>query len=377
MKRKNNVIVVLSIVLMLSFLAGILSVLTAGFENWDYSSWLDRFNPEEVTIIEAEVPSAMSFEVVSIPNMDLKLGVAGVNVGGYSTHTINATILPTTAIDKYVIWGVEWATPESTFATGKNVTDYITVVPTTEGSTSALITCLLSFRGEQIKVSATSRSGGFTSYCVVNFVGIPTSYNITPVGTIDSVEGMYVFIPGNTYNFNITFNNIYNDTVAPTSYNSFPNGCNFSYRYGIDRDAFRVIKKINGNDMFSTDVEGLFPDFYDFLKNQITYSHDYVNQTFSFTIPSDLFAREYSDPIGGGLYYKYTLDPSTGWKYTNYLIVDPAHVQSDPIDNDNYSTHYGFQYGSKSFHLTGNTIKFFFATDTTGLTLDESEIDIL
>lgn len=76
--------------------------------------------------------------------------------------TVNATVKPETATNKQVDWAVSFVNPESEWATGKTVTDYVTVTPTADGSTTATVKCLGEF-GEQIKVTATSRENELAS----------------------------------------------------------------------------------------------------------------------------------------------------------------------------------------------------------------------
>lgn len=367
MKRKNGIIIALSVLLVIVFSAGLLSFFSVGFSNWDYKTWFDRFSPEEegIQVIE-EAPSMLSYAFEVVPEMDLKLGTAGVNVSGYSTHTINATVLPSSAIDKYVIWSVEWATPDSAFASGKTVTDYLTVVPTVAGSSEALLTCLQSFRGDQIKVNATSRAGGFTSSCLVNFIGIPTSYEFVPVGEYDTVEGVYVMFPGNTYIFDIVFDNIYDD-VDPSLINGYvpyPNDWAASH---LPTDAPRVTKKINGLDYNSHNEFGEdLNAFKSFCLNPGSLFGTTINtglRTFSVIVPSDIFTREFTHNL-----YKYTLSSDSFLQKERYFIYNPS---LDPGDST------PFESSGYSYQCSGNPLKFFFATDVTGLTLDEEEIDIL
>lgn len=68
--------------------------------------------------------------------------------------TVKATVTPYDA-NQNVSWRVAFVNPESEWATGKTVTDYVEVTPTYEGSTTATLSCKNSF-GEQIKLVCTS-----------------------------------------------------------------------------------------------------------------------------------------------------------------------------------------------------------------------------
>lgn len=57
---------------------------------------------------------------------------------------------------KAIDWSIAWKNPSSTWATGKVVTDYVTVTPTSDGALTAQVTKVLLF-SEQIIVTAASR----------------------------------------------------------------------------------------------------------------------------------------------------------------------------------------------------------------------------
>ena len=68
-----------------------------------------------------------------------------------------------------VDWSVSFVDASSAWATGKTVTDYITVTPQSDGSTTATVQCLKDF-GAQIKVTVTSReNAGAKAECTVDF----------------------------------------------------------------------------------------------------------------------------------------------------------------------------------------------------------------
>ena len=80
----------------------------------------------------------------------------GVSAIAESAYTLTATITPSDAGNKAVDWTVAFKNGSSTWATGKTVTDYVTVTPTSEGSLTARVECKAAF-GSQIVVTVTSR----------------------------------------------------------------------------------------------------------------------------------------------------------------------------------------------------------------------------
>lgn len=107
--------------------------------------------------------------------------------------TLNATVTPSLAVNKAVDWSVSWASGAS--RASERVTDYITVTPSSDGSTTATVTCYKAFTGDNIVITVRTRSGGFTATCVCSFVGIPSSISFNTgdaEGALGS-DGVWVY----------------------------------------------------------------------------------------------------------------------------------------------------------------------------------------
>lgn len=109
------------------------------------------------------MPRAMSF---SQKGLD-RSATGSVSVNVY------AVVYPENAPNKKVDWTVEWADATNT----NDVSDFITVVPESDGSANAVITCYKAFSGEII-ISVITREGRFADSCVVSFIGKPSSLTI-------------------------------------------------------------------------------------------------------------------------------------------------------------------------------------------------------
>ena len=72
-----------------------------------------------------------------------------------SAQQLTATIQPSSATYKAVQWTIAWKNASSSWATGKTVTDYVTVTPVEEGGLVANVQCLQPF-GEQIAIKCIS-----------------------------------------------------------------------------------------------------------------------------------------------------------------------------------------------------------------------------
>lgn len=81
---------------------------------------------------------------------------------------LTATVEPSTAQNVKVDWSVSWVNAGSEWATGKTVTDYVTVTPEEDGSLMAGVACYKAF-GEQVKIGCTYRYGTAKAECTVDY----------------------------------------------------------------------------------------------------------------------------------------------------------------------------------------------------------------
>ncbi len=73
-----------------------------------------------------------------------------------TAFTLTATVSPSNADDKTIVWTVAWKNGASTWANGKAVSDYGTVTATVSSGATANFVCKQGF-GEQMIITATSR----------------------------------------------------------------------------------------------------------------------------------------------------------------------------------------------------------------------------
>ncbi len=93
----------------------------------------------------------------------------GISPLAETAYTLTATITPSNATIQDVDWSVSFVNNSSAWATGKTVTDYVTVTPTEDGALTANVECLQAF-GEQIKVTVTSREiSSVKADCTVDY----------------------------------------------------------------------------------------------------------------------------------------------------------------------------------------------------------------
>lgn len=129
-------------------------------------------DPDGVNVM----PSAMAFSANVLTD-----GEDGTSV------TIQAIITPENATNQSIKWNIKWNNVLSEWASGKIVTDYVTVTPDSSDSRKATITCLNAF-GEQIIVTAVSESNpSINASCRVDY---RKRYEV-PVITVESENVSY------------------------------------------------------------------------------------------------------------------------------------------------------------------------------------------
>lgn len=111
---------------------------------------------EQAAVIDGEGNAMVSGKTYAMPQRMVFSATAAEAVTASDGITLTATVSPETADNKAVDWAASFVNLSSSWASGKTVTDYVTVTPTSDGALTANVNCLKAF-GEQIKVTVTSR----------------------------------------------------------------------------------------------------------------------------------------------------------------------------------------------------------------------------
>ena len=149
-KRSDKVKWVISFFLIIVLLAGVVG------------AWVLLLKPEE-SKPEPEEGGAIITEGESHGMKLMSTRIApedydeyGISPMAETAYQLTATITPDNATNKAVDWTIAFVNPSSEWASGKTVTDYVTVTPTSDGALTANVENIKDF-GEQIRVTVTSR----------------------------------------------------------------------------------------------------------------------------------------------------------------------------------------------------------------------------
>lgn len=189
----------------------LIGILTDGYTHWKAdvpSSEILQSNDED---------EFYGYGTAKVQAVSLSMNAAAVTAAnGSVSKTLTAYVYPEDAKNKAVDWTIEWLDTEET----RDISDYLTLVPDSDGSATAQLTCLQAFDGEAL-VTVTSREGAFFDTCRVLFVGNPSSVNVScdALSLKSGSFGTYYEIgAGNSYTFDITPDNVFGTVGAECNY---------------------------------------------------------------------------------------------------------------------------------------------------------------
>lgn len=218
-KQKNIGVKALCSVLIVLLLATIgIAIPSKGFTDWSkFKKNPQVEQPDKPGDEKKPGGDDVVIEQIEASGILLSAAIASADESGV-TQRFTATITPSDATNQKVNWSVAFKNAGSEWANGKNISDYVTVTPTSDGSLYADVTCKAAF-GEQIILTVTSRDNAEAKATatvdyrkkviaceiklngsdsdVVDFSLAGTSYNITAtpvmsVGTLGNEQSVSI-----------------------------------------------------------------------------------------------------------------------------------------------------------------------------------------
>ena len=170
-------------------------VFSNGFKDWNKFKKDDTKQEQPIPPSEDSGGSDITAEASNgIRLMSMKLApmqyaAYGVAANAESAYTVTATVYPEDAANKLLDWTVSFKNASSTWASGKKVTDYVTVTPSSDGAMTAVVQNIAAF-GEQVVVKVTSRDNT-AAYATLNveYLQRTTGYTLTLDGKTYATTG--------------------------------------------------------------------------------------------------------------------------------------------------------------------------------------------
>lgn len=111
--------------------------------------------PETLQETQSQESSSLMIESSAENGIALASSEATVASDGTTTQLLTASITPASATKKALSWSIAFKNENSTWATGKTVTDYVTISPISDNDIYCKVTCAQAF-GEQIIIKCQS-----------------------------------------------------------------------------------------------------------------------------------------------------------------------------------------------------------------------------
>ncbi len=210
MKAQKITIIVLSVLLIITVLGSVilLGISTDSFKDlskFEISS-KDSLgsNAKAESDLKVFVDEEHNAEVVEndmgVIVSEVKLSSSGVTtVDNTLQKTLTATILPSNAVNKKVDWSVAWGeNPKS-----DDVSNYIEVKTTEDGSATATVVCKKNFEGSTIIITCKMRAGDFSAECVCSYDGAPLGFNLIRNGETFNSGAHFDFTAGDDVEFDL------------------------------------------------------------------------------------------------------------------------------------------------------------------------------
>ena len=172
--EKNRTIKRISAVLfaVLLIAALVLSVFTKGFTDWQFGKELPAVNDLTGNVVVTPQEGNGGIRLMAEFQPEITESGDATDYEG-ETLTITATVSPDNSADNTGLdWSMTFKNPSSAWATGKTLSDYMTLTPSgtdAAGSKKVSVKCLKPF-GEQVVITATSQDNPeVTASCTADF----------------------------------------------------------------------------------------------------------------------------------------------------------------------------------------------------------------
>lgn len=282
---------------------------------------------------------------------------------------IEAYVYPESAANKEVDFSVAWGNAPTHGS--EQVSNYLTVTPDSDGSTTATVSCKKSFGDDTIVITVTTREGGYTATCTVSFTGIASGIEITSSTATKkstSARGEYYELgTSKTYTFNIGLTNAFNDAAGNLSVTEIGGEGNMYFGNGSYNDG----GYINFTDMVQKSI-GEFAD--DFITSATISGNTLTVKTGSKILENYYSSYGPDEYFITDIYYdRYVVEMNDDWSIKD--SSDTFRNQNAKSNAQNIGSCYFYVTVKDSISGLTETVRLWLVSSVSGVSLSQTELE--
>ena len=282
---------------------------------------------------------------------------------------IEAYVYPESAANKAVDFSVAWGNAPTHGS--EQVSNYLTVTPDSDGSTTATVSCKKSFGDDTIIITVTTREGGYTATCTVSFTGIASGIEITSSTATKkstSERGEYYELgTSKTYTFNIGLTNAFNDAVGNLSVTEIGGEGNMYFGNGSYNDG----GYINFTDMVQKSI-GEFAD--EFITSATISGNTLTVKTGSKILENYYSSYGPDEYFITDIYYdRYVVEMNDDWSIKD--SSDTFRNQNAKSNAQNIGSCYFYVTVKDSISGLTETVRLWLVSSVSGVSLSQTELE--
>ena len=282
---------------------------------------------------------------------------------------IEAYVYPESAANKAVDFSVAWGNAPTHGS--EQVSNYLTVTPDSDGSTTATVSCKKSFGDDTIIITVTTREGGYTATCTVSFTGIASGIEITSSTATKkstSERGEYYELgTSKTYTFNIGLTNAFNDAAGNLSVTEIGGEGNMYFGNGSYNDG----GYINFTDMVQKSI-GEFAD--EFITSATISGNTLTVMTGSKILENYYSSYGPDEYFITDIYYdRYVVEMNDDWSIKD--SSDTFRNQNAQSNAQNIGSCYFYVTVKDSISGLTETVRLWLVSSVSGVSLSQTELE--
>lgn len=314
------------------------------------------------------MPEKMSFNAQTFAQFDEPSGTTVTSPQSVDVR-IEAYVYPESAANKAVDFSVAWGNAPTHGS--EQVSNYLTVTPDSDGSTTATVSCKKSFGDDTIIITVTTREGGYTATCTVSFTGIASGIEITSSTATKkstSERGEYYELgTSKAYTFDIGLTNVFNDAAGNLSVTEIGGEGNMYFGNGSYNDG----GYINFTDMVQKSI-GEFAD--EFITSATISGNTLTVKTGSKILENYYSSYGPDEYFITDIYYdRYVVEMNDDWSIKD--SSDTFRNQNAQSNAQNIGSCYFYVTVKDSISGLTETVRMWLVSSVNGVSLSKTELE--